>query len=181
MFFKNSLWSCSLKKGVLKKFPIFTRKHLCWSLFSIKLPIKKVYQFQLLLLSFKPIPTEALVKTFSLKPIQSRAFAKIFKLKPIRSRAFVKICTIKPIQSMEFIKTFSLKPMRIEHFSKPPVWNLQEVGHLLSKLQHHTYTKQSICQNLEYQTCTRQPSRHSILWQHRFFVGFTSRYRPIAY
>ena len=24
---------CSMKKAVLKKFAIFTRKHLCWSLF----------------------------------------------------------------------------------------------------------------------------------------------------
>ena len=26
-----------------------------------------------------------------------------------------------------------------------------------------------------------QPSGHPILWRHRFFVGFTLRYRPIAY
>ena len=35
--FRSSHWSCSVKKGVLKKFADFTRKHLCWNLFSMKL------------------------------------------------------------------------------------------------------------------------------------------------
>ena len=34
---RNSHQSCSVKKGVLKNFAIFTRKHLCWSIFLIKL------------------------------------------------------------------------------------------------------------------------------------------------
>ena len=34
--FRNS-HRCSVEKAVLKHFAIFTRKHLCWSLFSIKL------------------------------------------------------------------------------------------------------------------------------------------------
>ena len=32
---------CSPKIGVLKTFPILTGKHLCWSLFLIKLQVKK--------------------------------------------------------------------------------------------------------------------------------------------
>ena len=32
-----SHWSCSFKKGVLKKFANFTGKHLCWGLFLIEL------------------------------------------------------------------------------------------------------------------------------------------------
>ena len=34
---KNSHRQCSVKEGVLKNFSNFTRKHLCWSLFLIKL------------------------------------------------------------------------------------------------------------------------------------------------
>ena len=34
---RNSLRSCSVKKSVIKNFASFTRKHLCWSLFLIKL------------------------------------------------------------------------------------------------------------------------------------------------
>ena len=30
--FRSSHWSCSVKKGVLKNFVIFTEKHLCWGL-----------------------------------------------------------------------------------------------------------------------------------------------------
>ena len=33
----SSLQRCSIKKDVLKKFAIFAGKHLCWSLFLIKL------------------------------------------------------------------------------------------------------------------------------------------------
>ena len=35
--FGSSHWRCSVKKGVFKKFTNFTRKQLCWSLFSVKL------------------------------------------------------------------------------------------------------------------------------------------------
>ena len=35
--FKSSHSRCSFKKAVLNNFAIFTRKHLCWSLFLIKL------------------------------------------------------------------------------------------------------------------------------------------------
>ena len=35
--FRSSHRRCSVKKGVLKKFANFTGKHLCWSLFLIKL------------------------------------------------------------------------------------------------------------------------------------------------
>ena len=35
--FKSIHWSCSIKKMVLKIFGIFIGKHLCWSLFLIKL------------------------------------------------------------------------------------------------------------------------------------------------
>ena len=35
--FRSSHWRCSIKKAALKKFTIFTRKYLCWSLFLIKL------------------------------------------------------------------------------------------------------------------------------------------------
>ena len=34
---KSSHWMCSIKQAVLKNFTIFTGKHLCWSLFLIKL------------------------------------------------------------------------------------------------------------------------------------------------
>ena len=34
---RSSHWSCSVKKAVPKNFVIFTIKHLCWSLSSIKL------------------------------------------------------------------------------------------------------------------------------------------------
>ena len=34
---RSSHWRCSVKKGVLKNFVNFTGKHLCWSLFLIKL------------------------------------------------------------------------------------------------------------------------------------------------
>ena len=34
---RSSQQKCSTKNSVLKKFPIFTGKHLCWSLFLIKL------------------------------------------------------------------------------------------------------------------------------------------------
>ena len=34
---RNSHQRCSLKKGVLKNLANFTEKHLCWSLFLIKL------------------------------------------------------------------------------------------------------------------------------------------------
>ena len=34
---RNSHRSCYIKVGVLKNFVIFTRNHLCWSLFFIKL------------------------------------------------------------------------------------------------------------------------------------------------
>ena len=35
--FRKSDWSCSMNKAVSKNFLIFTRQHLCWSLFLIKL------------------------------------------------------------------------------------------------------------------------------------------------
>ena len=35
--FRRSHWRCSIKKAVLKNFAIFTGKHLCWSLFLVKL------------------------------------------------------------------------------------------------------------------------------------------------
>ena len=35
--FRRSHWRCSTKKDVLKNFAIFTKMHLCWSLFIIKL------------------------------------------------------------------------------------------------------------------------------------------------
>ena len=35
--FRSSHRTCSLKKGVLKKFAKFTEKHQCWSFFLIKL------------------------------------------------------------------------------------------------------------------------------------------------
>ena len=34
---RSSRWRCSVKQGVLKNFPNFTGKNLCWSLFLIKL------------------------------------------------------------------------------------------------------------------------------------------------
>ena len=34
---RSSHWRCSTKKGVLKNLAIFTEKHLCWSLFLIKM------------------------------------------------------------------------------------------------------------------------------------------------
>ena len=34
---RSSQWRCSVKKCVLENFANFTGKHLCWSLFSIKL------------------------------------------------------------------------------------------------------------------------------------------------
>ena len=36
---RGSHQKCSVKKGVLKNFSIFTEKHLCWSLFLIKLQV----------------------------------------------------------------------------------------------------------------------------------------------
>ena len=36
---QNSCWLMFFKKGVLKNFPIFTEKHLCWSFFLIKLQV----------------------------------------------------------------------------------------------------------------------------------------------
>ena len=38
-FVLKQYWRCSVKKGVLKKFVNFTEKHLCWSLFLIKLQV----------------------------------------------------------------------------------------------------------------------------------------------
>ena len=40
---KSSQQRCSMKKAVLKNFAIFTGKHLCWSLFLIKLLAFKVF------------------------------------------------------------------------------------------------------------------------------------------
>ena len=37
---KSSHWKCSIKKAVLKNLAIFSVKHLCWSLFLIKLPTR---------------------------------------------------------------------------------------------------------------------------------------------
>ena len=37
-YFRSNHQRCSIKKVILKNFAIFTRKHLCWSLFLIKLP-----------------------------------------------------------------------------------------------------------------------------------------------
>ena len=37
LLYKSTLRRCSVKKGVLKKFANFIGKHLCWSLFLIKL------------------------------------------------------------------------------------------------------------------------------------------------
>ena len=34
---RSSHWRCSIKKGALKNFAVLTEKHLCWSLFLIKL------------------------------------------------------------------------------------------------------------------------------------------------
>ena len=39
--FRSSRWQMSIKKEVFKNFAIFTGKHLCWSLFVIKLPAYK--------------------------------------------------------------------------------------------------------------------------------------------
>ena len=39
---KSSHWSFSMKKGVPKNFAIFTRKHLCLSLFLKKLQVVKL-------------------------------------------------------------------------------------------------------------------------------------------
>ena len=35
--FRSSHWRCYVKQGVIKKFANFTRKHLCWNHFSVKL------------------------------------------------------------------------------------------------------------------------------------------------
>ena len=40
---KSSQQRCSMKKAVLKNFAIFTGKHLCWSLFLIKLLAFRVF------------------------------------------------------------------------------------------------------------------------------------------
>ena len=54
---RNSHWRCSLKTGVLKNFTNFPEKHLCWSLFLIKLH------------SFRPanLSNETLTSMFSWK------------------------------------------------------------------------------------------------------------------
>ena len=42
----SSHWRCSVKKGVLKNCADFTGKHLCWSLFLIKLQVFKYTYFE---------------------------------------------------------------------------------------------------------------------------------------
>ena len=37
-YFRSNHQRCSIKKVILKNFAIFTGRHLCWSLFLIKLP-----------------------------------------------------------------------------------------------------------------------------------------------
>ena len=48
---RSSHWRCSVKKDVLKKLTNFTEKHLCWSLFLIKL--QQIRPVTLLKLDFK--------------------------------------------------------------------------------------------------------------------------------
>ena len=51
--FKNSYWRCSLRKAALKNLTLFTEKHLCWSLFLIKLQAAIISK-KSLLPSFQP-------------------------------------------------------------------------------------------------------------------------------
>ena len=44
---RSSHWRCSVKKGVLKNLANFTGKHLCWSLFLIKLLFRNVSKINL--------------------------------------------------------------------------------------------------------------------------------------
>ena len=43
---RNSHRRCSRKKAILKNFAIFTKKHLCWNLFLIKLQATQVFSFE---------------------------------------------------------------------------------------------------------------------------------------
>ena len=63
---RSSQRKCSIKKAVLKYFAIFTGKHLCWSLFLIKL--------QTLNICFQKISANGcLVYNMSLKELEQGA------------------------------------------------------------------------------------------------------------
>ena len=52
-------------------------------------------------------------------------------------------------------------------------------SHFYTILKLHSVKQKKIRQ---YVQCKYHPaSGHPIMWRHRFFVGFTSRYRPIMY
>ena len=66
--FRRSHWRCSVKKGVLKKFGNFTGKHLCWSLFLIKLQAQSLVKKRLQHWCF-PVKFAKFLRTSILKNI----------------------------------------------------------------------------------------------------------------
>ena len=106
MFFKSNLWRCFFKKGVLKNFWIFTRKHLFWSLFSIKLPIRKAY---ILVINYH----------FSV--------SSLYWL-----RHLSRLAAWWSLYKVGHLSKFGVSNLyEVEHLSKLPVWSLNKVGHLL--------------------------------------------------
>ena len=59
---------------------------------------------------------------------------------------------------------------------KDPELTIREATRSLQKHQRHKLHNEGRVKGLQ-----QQPSGHAILWRHRFFVGFTSRYRLITY
>ena len=69
--FRSSHRRCSVKKGVLKKFGNFTGKHLCWSLFLIKLQAQSLVKKRLQHWRF-PVKFAEFLRTSILKNICER-------------------------------------------------------------------------------------------------------------
>ena len=74
---KSSQRRCSTKKAVLKKFAIFTRKHLCWSLWACNF-IKKSFQHRCF-------------------PVNIAKFLRTPDLKNICERPLLCTCPVSPI------------------------------------------------------------------------------------
>ena len=70
--FKSSHRRYSVKEGGLKNFAHFTGKHLCWSLFLIKLPLACIFIKKRLQHSCFPVKFEKFLRTPILKIICER-------------------------------------------------------------------------------------------------------------
>ena len=75
IFFRSSHQRCSVKKAVHKNFAIFTRKHLCWSFFLMKL---QAYRKQRLQHRCFPVINTKFLRTPLLKDICKQLLMKFY-------------------------------------------------------------------------------------------------------